>query len=57
MILTFLQIDCSEGYFGIGCIERCGHCVNLTQCHNVYGTCLSDCEAGFKGEYCREGVH
>ena len=44
------------GYYGYNCNRTCGHCMNLTQCSPVNGTCLTGCAAGFFGPSCDEGT-
>lgn len=47
--------ECERGFYGIECSETCGHCGDVSQCSNVNGTCLSGCDAGFKGDLCKTG--
>lgn len=35
------------------CKERCGHCREFDQCFHINGTCLTGCDAGYQGEYCK----
>ena len=41
--------------FGQGCMESCGHCVALKQCHHVNGSCLNGCDRGYQGIKCKKG--
>lgn len=43
---------CSNATYGQYCIEKCGHCRDQRDCHNVNGSCLSGCEDGYRGELC-----
>ncbi|CAG2224434.1 unnamed protein product [Mytilus edulis] len=43
--------ECSSGYYGAGCLQRCG-CLENQHCHHVTGDC--QCEAGKKGLHCNE---
>lgn len=45
--------ECDIGLYGIRCNETCGNCRNESQCSNVNGTCLTGCNAGFKGDLCK----
>lgn len=52
--LIFLIIaECDRGSYGIECKETCGHCHDVSQCSNINGTCLTGCDAGFKGDLCK----
>nr|XP_022308872.1 uncharacterized protein LOC111114722 isoform X2 [Crassostrea virginica] len=44
--------ECTNGTYGNGCQQRCGHCKDLKQCHHVNGTCLDGCGPGYEGEFC-----
>lgn len=52
---SFNLIECDKGMYGNGCNGTCGHCLEVNQCSNVNGTCLSGCSAGYQGELCNEG--
>lgn len=52
----FPHLDCSEGFYGDECENKCGYCINSTKCHHVNGTCMDGCEPGYKGEYCNIGM-
>lgn len=47
--------ECERWLYGIECSETCGHCRDVSQCSNVNGTCLTGCDAGFKGDLCKTG--
>ena len=48
-------IVCGDRKFGQGCMEPCGHCVALKQCHHISGRCLNGCDRGYQGIECTEG--
>ena len=48
-------IVCGDRKFGQGCMEPCGHCVAMKQCHHVNGSCLNGCDRGYQGIECTEG--
>lgn len=48
---------CDNNMFGQGCANRCGHCRNAMHCSHVNGSCLNGCDAGYKGNYCKEGIY
>lgn len=51
----FLKSECSLGYFGVNCRERCsGHCLNDKPCDHVSGICTIGCQDGFIGEHCNK---
>ena len=56
MFMYFLEslLECTVGYYGRGCTQRCGHCMNKSHCHNVNGHCLSGCFAGYMGTLCNK---
>lgn len=39
------------------CNETCGHCRDVNQCLNSNGSCLTGCDAGFKGDVCKTGKY
>ncbi|XP_062620863.1 receptor-type tyrosine-protein phosphatase epsilon-like isoform X1 [Saccostrea cucullata] len=47
-------MKCSAGMYGFNCNTRCGHCLDDTQCHHIYGNCSQGCSAGYKGTHCTE---
>uniref|UniRef100_K1RAA7 Cell death abnormality protein 1 n=1 Tax=Magallana gigas TaxID=29159 RepID=K1RAA7_MAGGI len=44
--------ECDKGWYGDGCQRQCGHCINITQCNYVHGTCSQGCEMGYEGQTC-----
>lgn len=44
---------CRKGSYGINCNETCGHCQDINQCSHINGTCLTGCESGFQGDFCK----
>lgn len=53
----FLCVACAVSECNIGlndseCIEPCGHCRDGNQCSKINGSCLTGCDAGFKGDLC-----
>lgn len=51
----YLSIACEEEKYGADCKEICGHCRDVKQCSYNNGTCLTGCDAGFKGNLCKTG--
>lgn len=52
-MLNFVYVECSSGYFGLGCNKRCiGHCMNNEACDHVSGFCLRGCMDGYIGQHC-----
>lgn len=52
-MLNFVYVECSSGYFGLGCNKRCiGHCINNKACDHVSGFCLQGCMDGYIGRHC-----
>lgn len=52
---AYLFSECIPGYHGENGNKSCGHCLNETACHHVYGMCDTECEPGQKDPYCTEG--
>nr|XP_034322514.1 multiple epidermal growth factor-like domains protein 10 [Crassostrea gigas] len=50
---NFHQV-CGRGYFGPDCRNKCGQCLNVSQCHYINGSCLAGCVHGYRGDYCNE---
>lgn len=50
--MGFFSKACNNGTYGQGCKNQCGHCRDQNECHNVYGSCLTGCEDGYRGEMC-----
>ncbi|XP_065942716.1 multiple epidermal growth factor-like domains protein 11 [Magallana gigas] len=46
------ELECDKGWYGDGCQRQCGHCINITQCDHVHGTCSEGCEVGYEGQTC-----
>ncbi|XP_065925748.1 multiple epidermal growth factor-like domains protein 10 isoform X2 [Magallana gigas] len=46
------ELECDKGWYGDGCQRQCGHCINITQCDYLHGTCSQGCEVGYKGQTC-----
>lgn len=53
--IVFVLIACEGGTYGAGCKEACGYCRDGNQCSNINGTCLTGCDTGFKGDFCKTG--
>lgn len=52
--LLYLNVlACESGFYGFGCNGTCGHCLDVNQCSNTNGTCLTGCDVGYKGELCK----
>lgn len=45
--------ECDKGSYGIECTETCGHCHDVKQCSNVNGYCLTGCDDGYEGDFCK----
>lgn len=50
-----IDLKCDRGSYRIECNETCGHCRDVNQCSNGNGSCLTGCDAGFKGDLCKTG--
>lgn len=46
-------LACRSEFYGIDCIEECGQCRDIDQCHHINGTCLTGCAAGYQGDLCK----
>lgn len=52
-VFRFIVQECDKGSYGIECNGTCGHCRDVKQCSNVNGSCLTGCDAGYKGDLCK----
>lgn len=52
-IYFIIVLECDTGTYGIRCEKQCGHCRDPNRCSNVNGSCLTGCEAGYKGNLCK----
>ncbi|XP_062593492.1 multiple epidermal growth factor-like domains protein 6 [Saccostrea cucullata] len=43
---------CDGNLYGRNCRETCGSCLYLRQCHHVNGSCKDGCNPGYQGEKC-----
>lgn len=45
---------CPKGFYGVACIKKCvGNCRDVSQCHHINGACVSGCNAGYRGDFCK----
>lgn len=51
--INILVLACNRGQYGIDCSETCGKCLDVNQCFNVNGRCLTGCEDGYVGNLCK----
>lgn len=55
---THLLAECQyNSYYGAGCPNECGHCLNGEKCDPVTGTCNNGCEAGYTTMMCKKGKY
>lgn len=54
--LTCISIfaECNDGMFGDLRQSQCGHCLDLSKCHHVNGTCLDGCKPGYISKFCNQ---
>ncbi|KAJ9586729.1 hypothetical protein L9F63_019667, partial [Diploptera punctata] len=45
--------ECSEGKYGAGCRQKCGHCIDYT-CDPYSGHCVTGCQEGYYPPYCQK---
>lgn len=55
MFKSFLE--CKNGYFGLECRSKCGHCLESKHCHHINGSCLNGCLHGYRGDLCNESLY
>ena len=47
---------CDGGTYGIDCSGTCGFCKYQTDCNFITGHCNEDCEPGYEGDLCIQGI-
>lgn len=51
----FHEIECSVGYFGVECRNKCSeNCFETQKCDRVSGECDNGCKLGWKGGTCND---
>lgn len=50
--ICIFYIECENGIYEDGCQTECIHCLNMTQCHLLNGTCSYGCKPGYRGPKC-----
>lgn len=51
-MFLYLIIECENGIYEDRCQTECIHCLNVTQCHLLNGTCSYGCKPGYRGPKC-----
>ncbi|XP_062620206.1 cell death abnormality protein 1-like isoform X2 [Saccostrea cucullata] len=46
---------CNMSKYGEDCRQDCGVCLDYEQCHHINGTCLEGCDRGYYGQLCIKG--
>lgn len=54
--MNILILECTNNKYGDGCQTNCGHCLNMSQCHHINGTCFDGCDPGYEGQKCNQGT-
>lgn len=56
--LEMFHIVCNNNTYGPRCSLTCGNCLYLygEQCHHVTGQCPRECNVGFQGDRCDQGM-
>lgn len=51
----FHIIECSAGYFGVECSNKCSkNCIETHKCDRFSGKCDNGCKPGWKGDTCND---
>lgn len=53
MFICFILKACEHGSYGVDCKGICGQCRDINQCFHINGTCLTGCDVGYQGKYCK----
>lgn len=54
MICNELSV-CLHGFYGQDCAKKCNDtCIG---CNHINDSCVSGCQRGWMGTYCKEGMH
>ena len=51
----FFLIACTDDFYGPGCVQTCGECLDNDLCDKINGECPNGCQPGFQGQTCKEG--
>uniref|UniRef100_A0A8W8NU21 Scavenger receptor class F member 2 n=1 Tax=Magallana gigas TaxID=29159 RepID=A0A8W8NU21_MAGGI len=57
LLCLFVQCfakECENGTYEDGCHTECIHCLNVTQCQLLNGTCSYGCKPGYRGPKCNK---
>ena len=54
IIVSFVSSDCDSGEYGAGCKQKCGRCVNMSDCNRYTGECPRGCDRGYYPPFCQE---
>lgn len=53
-LFSFINVECSQGNYGINCLQKCGECRGKSPCNKINGSCPDGCSAGYIGSLCSE---
>lgn len=54
-ILFFIFVECSLGFFGDKCKNKCSrYCLNNDSCDHISGVCPRGCIDGYNGSRCNK---
>lgn len=54
IVSVYKLLECENGTFGENCHSKCGHCLEVSHCHFINGSCLKGCSHGYKGDQCND---
>lgn len=55
-MICLILTACSDGFYGNECTETCGNCFMNAVCDKVTGQCPGQCESGWQGSLCKQGL-
>ena len=49
----FISIECKDGFYGVNCSDKCGHCDDNSVCNKRTGYCLMGCKTNLQPPFCK----
>lgn len=55
IFLPIVFLACDQGKYGYRCNDTCGYCGDQDKCNHINGSCLTGCDIGYYGDFCKTG--